>query len=99
MFEKELGAVCLSTGIFGILAGGGEAVAAMAKAIGGFFSYAAARHVVLIGTASGGILTAVLLFMAGFQETRLRRIKFLTDDFMVVSDGKASWGGLGCALL
>mmetsp|Transcript_10323 Transcript_10323/g.18389 ORF Transcript_10323/g.18389 Transcript_10323/m.18389 type:complete len:176 (-) Transcript_10323:191-718(-) len=74
MFENELGAVCLSMGIFAILVGGGEAVAAMAKTIGGFFSYAAARHVAEgqpIGTASGGILTAVLLFMAGFHASPL----------------------------
>jgi len=85
MFENELGAVCLSLGIVAILAGKGAAVAAIAKAIGGFFFYAAGRHVYNwyrawpgsignlqpIGTALGGFCTGVLLFIAGFHAVPL----------------------------
>jgi len=70
MFENELGAVCLSLGIFAILSGSGVAVATISKAVGGFFFYAAARHVregQPLGTALGGIGTCVFLFLAGFH--------------------------------
>jgi len=83
--QGELGAVCLSLGIVAILAGKGAAVAAIAKAIGGFFFYAAGRHVYNwyrawpgsignlqpIGTALGGFCTGVLLFIAGFHAVPL----------------------------
>eukprot|EP00931_Biecheleriopsis_adriatica_P066636 TRINITY_DN40944_c0_g1_i1.p2 TRINITY_DN40944_c0_g1~~TRINITY_DN40944_c0_g1_i1.p2 ORF type:complete len:178 (-),score=40.07 TRINITY_DN40944_c0_g1_i1:134-667(-) len=70
MFENELGAVCLSFAIFAILAGEGEAVATISKGLGGFFLYAAVRHVAEgqpIGTALGGFGTAVFQFAAGFH--------------------------------
>lgn len=74
MFENELGAVCLSLGIFAILEGGGVAVATISKAVGGFFFYAAARHVregQPLGTALGGIGTCIFLLLAGFHAAPL----------------------------
>lgn len=74
MFENELGAVCLSMAIFAFLAGEGLAVATIAKIVGGFFFYAAARHVYVgqpLGTALGGIGTCVFLFIAGFHAAPL----------------------------
>jgi len=70
MFENELGAVCISLAIFSILAGEGVAVATISKVLGGFFFYAASRHVVEgqpIGTSLGGFGTALFQFAAGFH--------------------------------
>jgi hypothetical protein len=75
MFENELGAVCLSLSICAFLAGDGVAVATISKAVGGFFFYAAARHVYVgqpLGTALGGIGTCVFLLLAGFHAAPLK---------------------------
>lgn len=75
MFENELGAVCLSMCICAFLAVEGEAVATISKATGGFFFYAAARHVYVgqpLGTALGGIGTCFFLFLAGFHASPLK---------------------------
>lgn len=82
MFENELGAVCLSMSIFAFFAGDGVAVATISKVVGGFFFYAAARHVYVgqpIGTALGGIGTCVFLFVAGFHASPLKYTKVLAN--------------------